>query len=126
MSDDREYEYGRGAEMLIARHYLGLERGEMATVLRIRESSYQRWENGRDAIPTGIWDEIQKLYDRFDAQVSALIAEVSPAGGDPHPVRVWRGSSPKQQFPGLWARIVGEARRRQPRIVPVYPDGGDE
>ncbi|WP_280245708.1 DUF1870 family protein [Nocardia abscessus] len=116
------YEYGRGAEMLIARKYLGLERGEMATVLRVREQSYQRWENGRDAIPDGAWKDVAALYQRFDEQVEALIAEVPPAGDTPHPVRVWRGRSPEQPFPGLWARIVGEARRREPRITPVYPD----
>ncbi|MEU4075482.1 hypothetical protein [Streptomyces parvus] len=37
-------------------------------------------------------------------------------------MRVWRGRSPEQPFPGLWQRIVGEARRREPRITPVYPD----
>ncbi|MEU1550237.1 hypothetical protein [Nocardia sp. NPDC005745] len=116
------YEYGRGAEMLLARRYLGLERGEMATVLRVREQSYQRWENGRDAIPDGAWKDVDALYARFDQQVEALIAAVPPTGEDPHPVRVWRGRSPEQPFPGLWQRIVGEARRREPRITPVYPD----
>lgn len=120
------YEYGRGAEMLIARRYLGLERGEMATVLRVRESSYQRWENGKDAIPDGVWADVDSLYTRFDEQVDAVIAQVPPTGEDPHPVRVWRGRTAEQPFPGLWQRIVGEARRREPRIVPVFPDDPDE
>lgn len=118
---DMPYEYGRGAEMRIARAFLGLERDEMATVLRVRPQSYQRWENGRDAIPTGIWADIERLYESFDAQVSQLVAAV-PEGDDPHEVRVWRGRSTEQPFPGMWLRIVGEARRREPRITPRYPD----
>ena len=123
--DERDHvasEYGRGAEMLIARRYLGLERGEMATVLRVRETSYQRWENGQDPIPDGVWSDIEQLYTRFEDQVQALLAATPTTGEDPHRVRVWRGRTKDQPFPGHWQRIVSEARRRDPRITPVFPD----
>jgi transcriptional regulator with XRE-family HTH domain len=118
------YEYGRGAEMRVARTFFGLEQDEMATVLRVRIQSYQRWENGRDAIPEGVWAEVARLYERFDEQVAGLLASI-PAGDQPHEVRVWRGKTAAQPFPGLWLRIVGEAMRQEPRIVPRYPDDSE-
>lgn len=115
------YDYGRGAEMRVARAHLGLDRDDMARLLKVRPQSYQRWENGQDAIPTGVWGEVERLYESFDEAVNDLTTAV-PAEAETHPVRVWRGRSAQQPYPGMWLRIVGEAARRDPRIKPRYPD----
>ncbi|WP_280503834.1 helix-turn-helix domain-containing protein [Nocardia farcinica] len=118
------YEYGRGAEILLARTRLGFTREEMTAAMRVRPQSYQRWENGRDAIPSGIWDEVAKLQAHFDQQVERLVAEAAQVDG-PHYVTVWRGASDHQPSPGLWLHIVAKAQEQAPNIVPRYPEDRD-
>ncbi len=119
--DDMAYEYGRGAEMLLARTELGLSREEMAAVLRVKVTSYQRWENGRDAIPDGVWNDVDRLRSEFDDRVQKLAEEAAATAG-PHIVRVWRGPSDTEPLPGMWLSIVAAARRISGNIVPRFPE----
>lgn len=117
------YEEGRGAEMLIARTYLGLQRDEMAERLNVRPQSYQRWENGRDAIPSGIWAEVEALKRLFGEQVKQLVHRAEQGETE---VKVWRGRSSEQPHPGWWLRIVSEAMDENPAIQPRFPESDDE
>ncbi|WP_280185441.1 MULTISPECIES: helix-turn-helix domain-containing protein [Nocardia] len=126
---EQGYEYGRGAEMRVLRAHLGIDiknMQDMAALLGVALSTYQRWENGRDRIPTGIWPRVERLYEMFDEAVDQLLQSI-PEGTEPVNVRVWRGKRDEntewpQAFPGVWLRVVGEAARAQPRIRPRYPD----
>lgn len=117
------------ARMRVARLYLGLDiKGleDMAELLGVRLSTYQRWENGDDPIPAGIWPAVEELHDRFDTAVGNLLESV-PDGTDDFKVRVWRGKSDDRTewphaLPGVWMRIVAEAARDEPRIRPIYPE----
>lgn len=115
------YEYGRGAEMLIARTRLGFTREEMTAAMKVRPQSYQRWENGKDAIPSGVWDEVAKLHTMFAQRVTELVTAAAKVDG-PYIVTVWRGASDHQPSPGLWLHIVSEAMKQAPNIVPRYPE----
>lgn len=113
--------YGRAAEMVCARTYLGIPRNQMHMVLSVRESTYQRWENGRDPIPDGIWDRITELVTAYNTQIDDLVASV-PADAETFPVRVWRGVKADRPFPQAWQAQVFMASLRDPRIVPKFPD----
>lgn len=116
--------FGRAAELVAARHYLGFDRKDGPAVFKVRESTYQRWENGRDPIPAAILDErIPALYDGYAKAVNDVLAAV-PANATVHRVKVWRGAKPDEgrPFPGWWMRVVAEAARRDPRIVPTFPE----
>lgn len=116
--------HGRAAELVAARHYLGFDRDDGATVYGVRPGTYQRWENGRDPIPEGILDDrIPALLTGYDKAVTDLLAAV-PADAKTHRVKVWRGPNhgAGRPFPGWWMRVVVEASRRDPRIVPTFPE----
>lgn len=116
----RTHEYGRAGRILTLRYYLGLERDEIAPLLGIALSSYQRLESGAEAIPIGLWDRFDAISKEFDREVAAL---VDKASGGPMTVRVWRGYHRDAPFPvGMWMRIVSEAMRENPLIEPVFPE----
>jgi transcriptional regulator with XRE-family HTH domain len=100
---------------------LGLEQVDMAEMLGVRPNTYQSWESGRDPIPTGIWAEIEALFERFDREVAEFMATV-PEGGDKVRVRVWRTRKDELPPNRWWQRIVAEGMRRDPRIEPVFPE----
>lgn len=112
-------EYGRGAELLLARKYLGLERREMALALQVPERTLQNWEEGRDRVISTIWADVEKLYERFDGEVEQLL-ERAEAGETI--VKVWRGRTAAQPFPGWWQRVVSEAARENRAITPKFPE----
>lgn len=114
-----ERQYGRGAEMLTARTYFGLQRRDMCTLLGVRESTYQRWENGDDPIPVTVWDDVDKLHAKFDADVQGVLDR---ADAGETVVRVWRGRNEHQPLFSWWLRVVGDARRRNPAITPRFPE----
>ncbi|WP_187685127.1 helix-turn-helix domain-containing protein [Nocardia wallacei] len=116
---DRKYDFGRSARMVVSRRYLGLDRDEMAAILRVSLSSYQRMENGQAGIPQGIWGEVDKLHEMFDHDVEQLLDE---AAGGPLEVTVWRGKTKYRPFPGMWQRVVSEAMRENPQIEPKFPE----
>lgn len=116
---DRKYDFGRSARMVAFRRHLGLGRYEMAKALGMSPSSYQRMENGQAGIPAGIWREVDKMLEEFDADVQRLLDQ---ADEGPLKVRVWRGKNPDRPFPGMWLRVVSEAMRENPQIEPVFPE----
>jgi hypothetical protein len=116
-------EFGRSAELQVARRYFGVERPELGDLLGgVRPNTVQAWESGRDPIPSTIWAEIDRLYTRFESEVEQLVTSVADQAGDRIRVRVWRAKSDHMPTPGWWQRVVSEAMRRDPRIVPVYPE----
>jgi len=119
-----EYEWGRAARMRCYREYVGLSREEMAAALRIAPRSYQRFENGQAAIPSGIWSLVDELLSRFDQEVAKLVGSAVDA---PVRVMVWRGAREDRFPPAMWLRIVAQAMRQNPHIEPYFPeDSGEE
>lgn len=106
------------------REYVGLAPVDMATLLRIAPRSYQRFENGQAAIPSGIWELVTKVVARFDDEVSKLLLE---AGDEGLRVKVWRGPSDDAPLPSsMWLRIVAQAMRQNPQIEPYFPEDEQE
>lgn len=118
-------EYGRAARLFAARAYFGVEQKDMADLLNVRLSTYQRWENGRDSIPPGIWKEIDTMYKKFDDEVAGMVT-AAQASDDARHVEVWRGRNDHHAHPGWLLRVVSEAMRREPSIEPVYHGSGDD
>ncbi|NKY47997.1 Aca2/YdiL-like domain-containing protein [Nocardia cerradoensis] len=116
-------EFGRSAQLQVARRYFGVERPEFGDLLGgVRPNTVQSWESGRDPIPSTIWSEIDRLYARFESEVEELVVSVADQAGDRIRVRVWRAKSDHCATPQWWQRVVAEAMRRDPRIEPVYPE----
>lgn len=106
--------------MRVARAYLGLERDEMAAALGVRIQSYQRFENGRDPINSGMWEKVDQLYRVFDRRVGEIVKAANEVDG-PYRVRVWRGANNTEPVNGMWLRIVSEAKRQASNVLPRYP-----
>ncbi|WP_280498923.1 helix-turn-helix domain-containing protein [Nocardia cyriacigeorgica] len=115
-------EHGHAARLRVARTYLGLDKDEMAAKLRVNRANQARWESGQYPIPAGIWDEIDHLYSEFDADVEALLENTEPDEAGRRWVRVWRGRTADNPFPGWRLRVASEAMRRDPTIEPVFPE----
>jgi transcriptional regulator with XRE-family HTH domain len=114
-------EFGKAARMFTARTFFGIEQRDMAALLKVRLSTYQRWENGRDPIPAGIWSDVDALFERFDDEVAQMVTAAEDAP-EVVRVRVWRSRNEHHPFPGWWARVVGEALRRTEKLEPVFPE----
>ena len=65
MSDD-EYQWDQSARIRCLRDYLGLGANELAAALKLSLRSYQRFESGGAAIPTGVLDDVAALVHRLD------------------------------------------------------------
>lgn len=61
-----EYEWDKGPRIRCLRDYLGLSVAELAAALDVSVRSYQNFESGRAAIPTGVMDEVTDLVHRLD------------------------------------------------------------
>lgn len=60
------YEWDQAARLRCLRDYLGLSVGEMAAALNVSVRSYQNFESGRAAIPTGVLDDVDDMVIRMD------------------------------------------------------------
>lgn len=60
------YEWNQSARIRCLRDYLGLSVGEMAAALKVSVRSYQSFESGRAAIPTGVMDDVADLVHQLD------------------------------------------------------------
>lgn len=119
-----KYEWGRAARLRCYREYLGLSVPDMSAALKVGQRSYQRFENGQAAIPSGIWPAVEELVAAFDDRVAALL---DAAGGGAHRVKVWRGAGGENHLPpGYWLRAVAEAMMENPAIEPFFPEDGDK
>lgn len=114
-------EFGRAAELVVARTYFGITRRDMPTLLDVRPATYQRWENGRDRIPNGLWTDLDELYARFDREVGGILDSI-PDGAASVPVLVRRGPGPDQPYPAWRMRVVSEAMQEDDRVTPVFPE----
>lgn len=61
-----EYEWDQSARIRCLRDYLGLSVTELAAALNVSVRSYQNFESGRAAIPTGVMDDVGDMVHRLD------------------------------------------------------------
>lgn len=61
-----EYEWDQSARIRCLRDYLGLSVAEIAAALQVSVRSYQNFESGRAAIPSGVLDDVGDLVHRLD------------------------------------------------------------
>ena len=61
-----EYEWDQSARIRCLRDYLGLSVAELAAALNVSVRSYQNFESGRAAIPTGVMDDVADMVHRLD------------------------------------------------------------
>ncbi|AVO21704.1 helix-turn-helix DNA-binding protein [Mycobacterium phage GodPhather] len=76
------YEHGQGARLRSLRDYLGLSAKEIADELGVSIRSYQNFESGRAAIPTGVLNEVADMVHKLDELAGAYSEqdELSLAG----------------------------------------------
>lgn len=60
------YDWEQAGRIRCLRNYLGLSAAEVASTLNMSIRSYQNFESGRAAIPTGVMDEMADLVHRLD------------------------------------------------------------
>lgn len=60
------YDWEQAGRIRCLRNYLGLSAAEMAATLKMSIRSYQNFESGRAAIPTGVLDEVADLVHQLD------------------------------------------------------------
>ncbi|AGS81502.1 helix-turn-helix DNA-binding protein [Mycobacterium phage Holeinone] len=100
-----DYTDGLGELMRAKRLYIGLSQRGMAKHLSdMDRRSYQRIENGQDAMPPGLMTTVDTLVDKFDSEVDSVISaaerEHEARGGRYLEVTVPR--DPRQE----WERCV--------------------
>ncbi|WP_280420015.1 hypothetical protein [Nocardia carnea] len=116
---------GRSARLLVSRVYLGLSNEELLSILDITDDEQKRWEAG-EPIPADVLDELDNLYSEFDKDTAAILAQAEAQPDAEHvEVRVTRGRTDDNPHPGWRLRTVSEAVRREPRIMPVFPESAD-
>jgi len=69
MNNPPDYASGLGETIRAHRNYLGVGKDEMARQLGMNARSYERIENNQRACPPGLLDTIEKVADKFDADV---------------------------------------------------------
>lgn len=101
-----EYLWDREATIRAYRAYLGLTQMQMADALGVSVRSYQNFENGRNAVPDGVFADIRELVANI-GELAERIAdkEHHELGDDPHPVAL---------------RAVGEALILNPDLRVTY------
>lgn len=67
-----EREFGWGELIRAHRLYMGLDQRDMARLLEFDRRDYQRIENGRNMCPRGFVTRVERLTDRFDAEVDVV------------------------------------------------------
>jgi hypothetical protein len=61
-----EYQWDQSARIRCLRDYLGFSVAEIAAALNVGVRSYQNFESGKAAIPTGVLDDVADLVHRLD------------------------------------------------------------
>lgn len=60
------YDWDQAARIRCLRDYLGLSVAEIAAALNVSVRSYQNFESGRAAIPTGVMKDVGDMVARLD------------------------------------------------------------
>lgn len=105
------------AEFKSTRESLHLTVKWLATHMRVRRQSVQRWENGRVPIP----DSVQSALHDLEVFTKTTIDEGVAAGRDPLPVPRL-DENDKQGMPPAWHRMVAKQVACQTGARIVYED----
>lgn len=105
------------------RHLVGLSVAELAGLLDVSPRTVRGWEAGKSMPPDGALQDLARLRNRHELDVTAALAAVDLAERTPAGNAVL--AIPSSALPRGWSvAVAARVLARAPHVVPVWPDDG--
>lgn len=119
----------RSGQLRVVREGLGLTRTDVARMARVSVQAVKNWEQGRNAVPSGVGRDLENL-EAWTTQVVRAVVQAARERDDPLLVAYrMDGEMPEGRGRTMgaswWRMVVWRAHLEVPGAVVVYPQEVD-